>query len=303
MIFSPYRYPPAPIDASQVEYTPAHLTDWGDTDPGRVKQALDVLAARGVGDGSLTANELAAIQNAATAPTETNPFLTVADLLPIWTLDVVYWENEVVVNPTHGIYRCISGGSMAVLGNKPGVGEDWEIVWELIFEGGAAPAGSGGIDVWLPPVGEGVEYALGDFTVYDGALYHCIVAHTSSAATTPGTGEDWKTVWELVLSPVTDAADVTYTPTTAADWSGNADPGDLDDALDQLASRLATVEAGNEHRSDWIDPYNYLGTAPANTAEDATGWTVTRLQVSALGAVTTTTGTGKWSEREILVYA
>lgn len=35
-----------------------------------------------------------------------------------------------------------------------------------------------------------------------------------------------------------DAGDVTYTPTTAADWDSDADPGDLDDALDQLAERV-----------------------------------------------------------------
>ncbi len=39
-----------------------------------------------------------------------------------------------------------------------------------------------------------------------------------------------------------DAADVTYTPTTAADWDGSADPGDVDNALDQLAERVADVE-------------------------------------------------------------
>jgi hypothetical protein len=39
-----------------------------------------------------------------------------------------------------------------------------------------------------------------------------------------------------------DADDVTYTPTTLADWDGAADPGNVDDALDQLAERVADVE-------------------------------------------------------------
>lgn len=39
-----------------------------------------------------------------------------------------------------------------------------------------------------------------------------------------------------------DAGDVTYTPTTLTDWDGDADPGDLDDALDQLAERIDDVE-------------------------------------------------------------
>lgn len=40
-----------------------------------------------------------------------------------------------------------------------------------------------------------------------------------------------------------DAGDVTYTPTTAADWDSDADPGDVDAALDQLAERVNDVEA------------------------------------------------------------
>jgi len=40
-----------------------------------------------------------------------------------------------------------------------------------------------------------------------------------------------------------DASAVTFAPTTVADWNGSADPGNTDDALDQLADRLSTVEA------------------------------------------------------------
>lgn len=39
-----------------------------------------------------------------------------------------------------------------------------------------------------------------------------------------------------------DAADTTYTPTTAADWDSDADPGDVDNALDQLAERVDDLE-------------------------------------------------------------
>lgn len=47
--------------------------------------------------------------------------------------------------------------------------------------------------------------------------------------------------------PVTmpDAADVTYTPADLTDWTGSADPGDTNDAIDQLADRTNTLEAGN----------------------------------------------------------
>jgi len=39
-----------------------------------------------------------------------------------------------------------------------------------------------------------------------------------------------------------DAGDVAYTPGTATDWDSDADPGDLDDALDQLAERVDDLE-------------------------------------------------------------
>ena len=35
---------------------------------------------------------------------------------------------------------------------------------------------------------------------------------------------------------------MTYTPTTAADWDSDADPGDVDNALDQLAERVEDLE-------------------------------------------------------------
>jgi hypothetical protein len=41
-----------------------------------------------------------------------------------------------------------------------------------------------------------------------------------------------------------DAANVTFTPADNTDWDGSADPGDVNDALDQLAERVAAVEGG-----------------------------------------------------------
>lgn len=40
-----------------------------------------------------------------------------------------------------------------------------------------------------------------------------------------------------------DAADVVYTPAANADWNSSTDPGDVNDALDQLADRMVAVEA------------------------------------------------------------
>lgn len=51
------------------------------------------------------------------------------------------------------------------------------------------------------------------------------------------------TKWTSAAVPTQDAADVTYTPTTLTDWDSDADPGNVDDALDQLAERVDDLEA------------------------------------------------------------
>lgn len=41
-----------------------------------------------------------------------------------------------------------------------------------------------------------------------------------------------------------DASVVTFTPANVADWTGSVDPGNTDDALDQLATRMVAAEGG-----------------------------------------------------------
>lgn len=53
------------------------------------------------------------------------------------------------------------------------------------------------------------------------------------------------TNYQTAFLPVgIDSDDVTYTPTTPADWDGGADPGDVEQALDQLAERMTDLEGG-----------------------------------------------------------
>ncbi len=56
----------------------------------------------------------------------------------------------------------------------------------------------------------------------------------------------WPTVYAgppitPAVPPVVDASDVTFIPGTLADWIGSADPGNVDDALDQLAGLVFTA--------------------------------------------------------------
>jgi hypothetical protein len=68
------------------------------------------------------------------------------------------------------------------------------------------------------------------------------VALQSNVGVTPAAGVYWERL--TPSAAVVDSDDVTYTPTTLADWDGAADPGDVEQALDQLAERTADLEAG-----------------------------------------------------------
>lgn len=59
-----------------------------------------------------------------------------------------------------------------------------------------------------------------------------------------------------------DASVITFTPAVATDWDGDADPGNVDDALDQLAERVDDLE---------LDGTNGTGTDNALIRRDGTG--------------------------------
>jgi len=110
---------------------------------------------------------------------------------------------------------------------------------------------------------------VGMYQVFSGIRWTSIPQYVTVAATTaPGVGDDtddgyvigdrWLDVTadeEYVCLDVTagaavwkqttrdDAGDLTYTPAVATDWDGDTDPGDMDDALDQLAERIDDTEA------------------------------------------------------------
>lgn len=55
---------------------------------------------------------------------------------------------------------------------------------------------------------------------------------------------------------ISDAADVTYDPATPSNWDGNVDPGNVDNALDQLAQRVDDIE--NFPVTPWITNSNVV---------------------------------------------
>lgn len=83
-----------------------------------------------------------------------------------------------------------------------------------------------------------------------------------------------------------DASGVTFTPTTLSDWTGSADPGNVDDALDQLADRVTVVEGGGGGGGA-PDNATFITQTPSAglTAEQA-------LSTLGTGLLKNTTGTG-----------
>ena len=57
-----------------------------------------------------------------------------------------------------------------------------------------------------------------------------------------------------------------------------------------------------EVRHAYAAPYSYTGTAVDGTSESASGWTVTRLEISSAGTTTKTTASGVWNDRASLTY-
>lgn len=80
--------------------------------------------------------------------------------------------------------------------------------------------------------GDGYDEGSWWFDLTNDKAYVCLDASTGAA------------VWTELGSGGGDAGDITYTPAVATDWDGDADPGDVDNALDQLAERVDDLEAG-----------------------------------------------------------
>ena len=71
-----------------------------------------------------------------------------------------------------------------------------------------------------------------------------------------------------------DAATVTYTPAVLADWDADTDPGNVDDALDQLASRVKDVEAVPPGSGVTVREQDGSPSVAATVIEFASGTTV-----------------------------
>ena len=84
---------------------------------------------------------------------------------------------------------------------------------------------------------------------------------------------------------------------------------DISGSVSGVSGTLATLSNVNggsqsyEVRHVYSDPYSYTGTAVDGTSESASGWIITRLQISSSGTTTKTNASGAWSNRTSLSYS
>jgi len=85
-----------------------------------------------------------------------------------------------------------------------------------------------------------------------------------------------------------DAVSVTYTPLVLADWDYLADPGDLDNALDQLAARVADLEVGGVFSITQISSQTLTGDGSFSNVTIPSGydeiWVKARIRTADAGA-------------------
>lgn len=264
------------LDASGILYTPAVLADWdSSSDPGDTNDALDQLAERvadlegagGVGTAKVSSDDTTAnflenkiVGTGLITVTTTNPAgnegLQIS--ASVDAADVSYSPNDVsdwnssldpgntddAIDQLADRLKVVELATVAPNASEitytPAVLSDWD--------GNADP---GDVDNALDQLAERVDDNENTFSSIE------FRAKVSSNDTTgnylqnkivAGTGITVSVLNEAgdedlqINNAFTDIADLSYTPSTLTDWSGDVDPGDADDALDQLASRVETLE-------------------------------------------------------------
>ena len=163
-----------------------------------------------------------------------------------------------------------------------------------------APYASGPVVVAVPgPPGSAIRAGSGA-PVDDGIMPGDLWVDTDT-----GDLWEWSTAWALVGSilgpPGADGAPGVGVPTGGTTGQALIKTSGAD--YDTEWATAGGSSAG-EVRHDWAAPHSYMGTAPAGTAESATGWRITRITVADAGTATAAVCLdGTWDDRGSEVYA
>lgn len=280
-------------DAADITYTPTTAADWTDSaDPGNVDDALDQLAGRlkdvegGGGDAilSLTAGDSASQSQAGGGGNDSGYNYVDAVVLPhhFFSITSVKITPGTTCNLKLVIKDHATASTLVETGYEAvtsGVEKTFTLSTALLVTpyryyriGVQRDSGN-----WSAPYKNqvsdgGLFYFAGGYfgsTYYGGNPLNVTmtgVPYYGALGTGGGGGG----------GGASDAADLTYTPAVLTDWNGDADPGNADDALDQLAARVDDIETTGAASAftDLTDvPGSYTGEANkiVGVASDETG--------------------------------
>ncbi|MGL4397647.1 MAG: hypothetical protein ACRCS9_13990 [Hyphomicrobium sp.] len=139
-----------------------------------------------------------------------------------WALGETYFPDDLVYDFS-ATYVAIALHTAAAA-TRPGSGASWTTVWAAFAPGALTPRGN-----WAAAQ----IYGPGDLVAIGGFSYVARATHTSSAATEPGTGASWQTVWQVLIS-ASAAVTMVFSRTGAI----------VAQAGDYLASQITNVPAG-----------------------------------------------------------
>ena len=227
------------VDAADVPYSPAVLSDWGGVNPQYVNVALDTLAARVTSLGSGGLYDLTDGRGIRTFVYNGGAAETVeVDLFAGGGLEFAGSDSALAVEVGD-----FAGNGLA--------GSDRNLYVDVAASG--ALTNTGGTGSQLAVLVDGTTIGInGSNQLYipNGAVDENLLSASVAGQGLVGGGGnplDVNVGAGLVISNDSvkvDEANIPYTPSIPANWNGGVDPGDVDDALDSLASRLNQILAG-----------------------------------------------------------
>jgi hypothetical protein len=127
---------------------------------------------------------------------------------------------------------------------------DWDDIWSDAVHDHSSNAEGGTLDwdnIWSDAVHNHSSNAEGGTLDWDTVWSDGVHDHSSAAE---GGTLDWDTVWSDAVHDhssnaeggIIDASVLSYTPSDVSKWNGGVDPGDVNDAFDQLADRTKALE-------------------------------------------------------------
>ena len=217
-------------DASAMTYTPTDNTDWDSSiDPGDVDQALDQLASR-----------VKTLETTGGPSPDASAITFTPSVLANWNSSADPGDVDDALNQLANRVKTLETATISSndVTFTPSVLGNWN-----------SSADPGDVNDALDQLADRVKdlessgvapvVAISATDTTPDYLMAKLVAGSRVTITRLNAGADEDL---QITADIQDASIITYTPADNTKWNSNADPGDVDQALDQLASRVKTIE-------------------------------------------------------------